>query len=70
MDYDLEQLRAELREEVRLNMGEMDNGGQLKIFSAMYDLCYWAATGNDYDEFLARLDQDSFFPGFLASIQG
>lgn len=69
VDYDLEQFRADLLQEVRLNMGEMDDAQQLKIFSAIYDLCYWVATGNDYDEFLATLDQDSFFPGFLGSIR-
>lgn len=69
VDYGLEQFRADMLQEVRLNMGEMDDAQQLKIFSAMYDLCYWVATGNDYGEFLATLDQDSFFPGFLASIR-
>lgn len=69
VDYGLEQFRADLLEEVKLNMGDMDDGQKLKIFSAMYDLCYWVATGNDYDEFLATLDHDSFFPGFLASIK-
>ena len=69
VDYDLEQFRADMLEEVRLNMGQMDDAQQLKIYSAMYDLCYWVATGNEYEEFLATLDQDSFFPGFLASIK-
>jgi hypothetical protein len=69
VDYGLEQFRSDMLEEVRLNMGQMDDAQQLKIFSAMYDLCYWVATGNDYDEFLATLDQDSFFSSFLASIR-
>ena len=69
VDYGLEQFRADLLEEVRMNMGQMDDAQKLKIFSAMYDLCYWVATGNDCDEFLATLDRDSFFPGFLASIK-
>ncbi len=69
VDYDLEQFRADLLEEVRMNMGDMEDAQKLKIFSAMYDLCYWVATGNDYDEFLATLDQDLFFPNFLASIK-
>ncbi len=69
VDYGLEQFRADMREEVKLNLGEMDEAQQGKIFSAMYDLCYWVATGNDYDEFLATLDQDSFFPHFLSSIR-
>ncbi len=69
VDYGLEQFRTDLLEEVRMNMGQMEDAQKLKIFSAMYDLCYWVATGNDYDEFLATLDQDSFFPNFLASIR-
>lgn len=69
VDYGLEQFRADLLEEVRMNMGDMDDAQKQKIFSAMYDLCYWVATGNDYDEFLTTLDQDSFFPNFLASIK-
>jgi hypothetical protein len=69
VDYGLEQFRADLLEEVRMNMGQMDDAQQQKIFSVMYDLCYWVATGGEYDEFLATLDQDSFFPGFLASIR-
>jgi hypothetical protein len=69
VDYGLEQFRADLLEEVRMNMGDMGDAQKLKIFSTMYDLCYWVATGNDYDAFLATLDQDSFFPNFLASIR-
>ncbi len=69
VDYGLEQFRADLLEEVRMNMGDMEDAQKVKIFSTMYDLCYWVATGNDYNEFLATLDQDSFFPNFLASIR-
>lgn len=69
VDYGLEQFRADMLEEVKLNLGQMGDAQQLKIFSAMYDLCYWVATGNEYDDFLDTLDQDSFFPGFLASIR-
>jgi hypothetical protein len=69
VDYGLEHFRSDMLEEVKLNLGEMDDVRQLKIFNAMYDLCYWVATGNKYDDFLETLDQDSFFPGFLASIR-
>lgn len=69
VDYGLDEFRSDLLEEVKQNMGDMDDAKKLKIFSVMYDLCYWVATGNDYDEFLGTLDQDSFFPGFLASIK-
>ncbi|MBI5437902.1 MAG: hypothetical protein HY936_02965 [Nitrosomonadales bacterium] len=69
VDYGLEQFRLDLFEEVRLNMNQMDDAQQRKIFDVMYDLCYWVATGGDYDEFLAGLDKESFFPSFLGSIK-
>lgn len=68
-DYGLEQFRLDMIEEVRLNMNQMDDAQQRKIFDVMYDLCYWVATGGDYDDFLAGLDQESFFPSFLGSIE-
>jgi hypothetical protein len=70
VDYGLEDFRRDMREEVSLNMGQMDDLQQQKIFDVMYDLCYWVATGNEYDDFLAGLDQESFFPSFLGSIRG
>lgn len=69
VDYSLEQFRLDMFEEVRLNMNQMDDAQQRKIFDVMYDLCYWVATGGDYDDFLAGLDQESFFPSFLGSIK-
>ena len=69
VDYGLAQFRADMLQEVKLNMGQMEDAQQLQIFSVMYDLCYWVATGSEYDDFLATLDPDSFFPGFLASIK-
>lgn len=68
-DYGLEQFRLDMFEEVRLNMNQMDDAQQRKIFDVMYDLCYWVATGGDYDDFLTGLDQESFFPSFLGSIK-
>lgn len=69
VNYGLEQFRSDMFEEVRLNMDQMDEAQQRKIFDVMYDLCYWVAIGGDYDEFLAGLDQESFFPSFLGSIR-
>lgn len=69
VDYGLEQFRADMLEEVRINMGDMDDVQQQEVFSVIYDLCYWVATGSEHEDFLATLDQESFFPGFLASIK-
>jgi len=69
VDYGLEQFRTDMLAEVRINTGDMEDVQQRKMFDAMYDLCYWVATGNDYDDFLASLNQESFLPGFLASIK-
>jgi len=67
--YGLEEFRRDLFEEIRLNTGDMEAGQQQQIFAVIYDLCYWVATGGQYEDFLAGLDQDSFLPSLLASIE-
>lgn len=69
VDYGLEEFRADLMAEVDQNMGGMEGVEPERVFEVMYGLCYWCATGNDYDEYLAGLDQDSFFPTFLGTIR-
>jgi hypothetical protein len=69
VDYGLENFRADLMEEVNQNMGGMEGVAPERVFEVMYGLCYWCATGNEYDEYLSTLDQDSFFPTFLGSIR-
>lgn len=69
VNYELGQFRNDLWQEVRQNTGDMEAIQQRKIFDVMYDVCYWVATGNDFDAFLATLDQESFFPGLLSSIR-
>jgi len=67
--YDLEQFRADMLEEVKANMGGMESVVPEKVFNVIYELCYWVATGNDYDDFINGLDQESFLPEFLRSIR-
>lgn len=69
VEYGLEQFRADMLEEVKINMSQMESVAPEKVFNVMYELCYWVATGNDYDEFINGLDQESFFPEFLRSIR-
>ncbi len=69
VDYGLENFHADMLQEVKLNMSNMESTTPEQVFNVMYELCYWVATGNDYDEFLSGLDQDSFFPAFLGSIK-
>ncbi|MBU0621832.1 MAG: hypothetical protein KJ795_08280 [Gammaproteobacteria bacterium] len=69
VDYGLAEFRADLLKEVEQNMGGMEGVAPERIFEVIYDLCYWCATGNEYDEFLSGLDQDSFLPAFLGTIR-
>lgn len=69
VDYGLEDFHADMFQEVKLNMSNMESMVPEQVFNVMYELCYWVATGNDYDDFLNGLEQESFFPAFLASIK-
>lgn len=52
-DYTLEDFRADLAREVELNMPGSDAHGRDATYAALYDLCYWLATGNALEGFLA-----------------
>lgn len=68
--YGLEDFRKDLMQEVSQNMGGMESVMPERVFEVIYDLCYWVATGNDYEDFLDSVDEESFFPHFLRSIRG
>lgn len=69
VEYGLEDFRADLMQEVRQNMSGMESVVPERVFNVIYDLCYWVATGNDYDDFIDVVDEESFFPQFLRSIR-
>lgn len=54
IDYGLDAFRHDLMQEVALNIPGLGNEQLEPVFRLAYDLCYWLATGKDYDEFEAR----------------
>lgn len=51
VDYGLEAFRHDLMQEIALNMPGLGDEQLNPVFALAYDLCYWLATGKDYDEF-------------------
>jgi len=51
VDYDLDEFRHDLMQEVSLNVPGISDEQLNPVFALAYDLCYWLATGKDYDEF-------------------
>lgn len=52
--YGLAEFRHDLMQEVFLNVPGIGEKKLNPIFALAYDLCYWLATGKDYDEFEER----------------
>lgn len=67
--YDLESFRADLLEEIRLNLPGLDGEMQKGIHALVYDLLYWLATGKDFDEFLAQFESSGFTQLFLGNMR-
>ncbi|UJS26328.1 hypothetical protein [Thiothrix winogradskyi] len=59
VDYTLENFRHDLRQEVEQNLPGTDDGAIDRVFRLLYDLCYWLATGKDYQEFEDSIDSPS-----------
>lgn len=68
MDYGLDEFRHNLMQEVALNMPGLGNEQLEPVFRLAYDLCYWLATGKDYDEFEERF-QDINSVMFLRALR-
>lgn len=66
--YGLDEFRHDLMQEVSLNVPGIGKGQLNAIFALAYDLCYWLATGKDYDEFEARF-QDINAVMFLRALR-
>lgn len=52
--YGLAEFRHDLMQEVLLNVPGIEEEKLNQVFALAYDLCYWLATGKDYDEFEER----------------
>ncbi len=55
--YGLENFRSDLANEVRINLGGTLDEEFHRNFAVIYDLCYWLATGRDFESFLAGLGE-------------
>ncbi len=49
--YGLEDFQHDLMQEVALNIPGLGKAQLEPVSSLVYDLCYWLATGKEYDEF-------------------
>ena len=61
--YGLVEFRRDLLEEVRGNLATDDESWLSYGFDTIYDLCYWIATGREFDDFVATLPADGPFDG-------
>ena len=68
IDYGLDEFRHDLMQEVALNIPDLGNEQLEPVFRLAYDLCYWLATGKDYDEFEERF-QDLNTVMFLRALR-
>lgn len=68
-DYTLQDFRGGLAEEVRSNLGPMDEAQLTRAFNLVYDLCYALATDKDIGEFMSGYAYDPPTCQFLAAIQ-
>ena len=68
IDYGLDVFRHDLMREVALNIPGLGNEQLEPVSRLAYDLCYWLATGKDYDEFEERF-QDLNTVMFLRALR-
>lgn len=69
VDYGLLDFRRDLGEELRRNLGPMDEARATRTFNLVYDLCYALATDKKFDEFLTRYAFDPPTCEFLTEIK-
>ncbi len=56
--YGLHEFRRDLFEEVTTNLASDDEDFLQQSFDLIYDLCYWEATGREFADFVASLDEN------------
>ncbi len=57
-DYGLCEFRRDLAAEVKMNLVDGDEAYLQRSFDLIYDLCYWLATGREFADFAATLEDD------------
>lgn len=68
-EYGLVEFRRDLAEEVRSNVGGVDEAQQTRSFNLIYDMCYALATDKKFDDFIAAYAYDPPTCQFLAELQ-
>jgi hypothetical protein len=67
--YGLLDFRHDLYQEVATNLGEEDGALQAR-FDLIYDLCYWIATGREFEDFIKTIGTEpALDEPFLATIK-
>lgn len=56
--YGLHEFRSDLFEEIAANLASDDENFLRQSFDLIYDLCYWEATGREFADFVATLDEN------------
>lgn len=56
--YGLHEFRRDLFEEIAANLASDDENFLQQSFDLIYDLCYWEATGREFADFVATLDEN------------
>lgn len=68
-EYGLLDFRRDLAEELRSNLGFMDEAQQLRGFNLVYDMCYALATDKKFDDFLSAYAFDPPTCQFLTELK-
>lgn len=68
-EYGLQDFRRDLGEELRANLGHMDEAQQTRSFNLVYDMCYALATDKKFDDFLSAYAFDPPTCEFLTELK-
>lgn len=68
-EYGLQDFRRDLGEELRTNLGAMDEAQQMRSFNLIYDMCYALATDKKFDDFLTGYAFDPPTCQFLTELE-
>ncbi|MDO9144375.1 hypothetical protein [Rhodoferax sp.] len=67
--YGLQDFRRDLGEELRANLGPMDEAQQTRSFNLVYDMCYALATDKKFDDFVSAYAFDPPTCEFLTELK-